>query len=99
MNESTSWPPFLIVVLVAGVLVGIGYAGIGAGLIFSNATNLQQLSGPFESYTLSLPAVSFSFSHGGGIWELGFTLGPGLGLSHTYATSNTTVTGNTQPCP
>jgi RHS repeat-associated protein len=76
-----------------------GYAGAGVGVMFSNATNISQISGPFETYTLSIPLASFSFSTGGGIWEFQATVGPGLGLSHTYSTSNTSVMSNSQPCP
>jgi hypothetical protein len=74
------------------------YGGVGGGVMISNATNVSQVSGPFETYTLSIPAVSLSFSFGGGIWELQPTAGPGWGVSHTYSTSNTVVKSNNQPC-
>jgi len=35
--------------------------------MISNATNVSQVFGPFETYTLSIPAISVSFSFGGGI--------------------------------
>lgn len=75
-----------------------GYLGGGGGLMVSNATNVSQVSGPFETYTLSIPAISVSFSFGNRIWELQTTWGPQIGLSHTYSTSNTVVKGNNQPC-
>jgi len=74
------------------------YGGVGLGGVISNATNVSQLSGPFETYTLSIPAISVSFSFGGGIWELQGAAGPGWGVAHTYSTSNTVIRDNNQPC-
>jgi hypothetical protein len=49
-------------------IVGGAYAGVGAGGVITNATNVQQLKGPFQTFTVSTPAFSLGFSYGGGIW-------------------------------
>jgi len=72
-------------------------AGLGAGLggMITNATSVQQTRGTFQQFTLSLPAVSFSFAYGGGIWTVNVTAGPGLAVATTSTTTNTKVKG---PC-
>jgi hypothetical protein len=68
------------------------YAGLGGGFTFTNATNVQQLSGPFATTSVSLPFASGSLSQGGGIWQLSVTFGPGAIAAATQTTSNTATT-------
>jgi hypothetical protein len=75
-------------------IVGIGL-GVGAGGMITNATSAQQISGLFQQFTLSLPAVSLSFSYGNGIWTLSGAVGPGAAAATTSTTTNTKVKG---PC-
>ncbi|MBS1798186.1 MAG: hypothetical protein JSS95_00005, partial [Acidobacteria bacterium] len=72
-------------------------AGLGAGLggMITNAASVQQTRGTFQQFTLSLPAVSFSFAYGGGIWTVNVTVGPGFAAATTSTTTNTKVKG---PC-
>jgi RHS repeat-associated protein len=72
------------------------YAGFGGGWFFTNATNVSQIGGPGDTWTLdvsagSLPikgSLSLSFS-GGGIWTLTATggWGWGAGVSRTPTTT------------
>jgi hypothetical protein len=56
-------------------IVGGAYAGVGAGGVITNATNVKQLSGPFQTFTVSTPVFSLGFSYGGWIWSLSGTIG------------------------
>ena len=60
--------------------------------MITNATNVTQLRGAFQTFDLSTPIASISFSYGGGIWSLQLTIGPTAGVS---ASSATTMTGTT----
>ena len=75
-----------------------GYAGIGVGLMLSNATNASQIREGFNQVTLSMPAVSASFSYAGGIWQINVTVGPGAGLAGTGSTSYTGLMSHSNPC-
>jgi RHS repeat-associated protein len=67
------------------------YAGLGVGIMLSNATNGSQLAGPFDQITLSLPAVSVSAAYANGIWQVNVTGGPGMIFGITRSTSNTNM--------
>ena len=73
---------------VAGV-----FGGLGAGILVTNATDASQLRGPFDTFTLNVPIGAVSISHGGGIWSVGVTAGPGLIASTSRATTNTKTLG------
>ena len=76
------------------------YAGGSVGVMISNANNISQLQLASSTYSLSLPAISVSYSKGGGVWALQvakFGLGGGAAISET--SSDTKVLNNNEPCP
>ena len=75
-------------------IVGAG-AGVSLGAMITNATSVQQISGPFQQFTLSLSIVSISFAYSGNIWAFGATAGFGEAAATTSTTTNTKVNG---PC-
>lgn len=79
-------------------IVGGAYAGVGAGGVITNATNVQQLSGPFQTFTISTPVFSLGLSYGGGIWSLSGTIGPGFFGAFTSTTTTTVTTAVHGPC-
>jgi len=80
-------------------LAGGFYAGVGAGLMISNANNISQLQLTNSTYTISTPWLSISWSTGGGVWEGQATLGPGAVFAYSHTASETKVKSNNQPCP
>lgn len=69
------------------------YAGISGGILVTNATNVSQLRGPFDTSTFNFPFGSISISHGGRIWSVAVTAGPGAIGSTSRATTNTKTIG------
>jgi RHS repeat-associated protein len=73
--------------------VGGAFAGAGLGGFITNATNVGQLSGPFNTYSLNIGVgpiqVSIQVGEAGGIWIGSATVGPGLGISGGGYPTNT----------
>jgi RHS repeat-associated protein len=70
-------------------------AGVGAGPFISNASNPQQLLGPFDTMTLNLPLVSIQVAGDGKIWTATVSVGRSYGLSISrYSVTTTTATGS-----
>lgn len=68
--------------------IGAAYIGAGVGPFISNAQNVGQLRGDFDSYVLNTPLVSINLSTAGGIYTLAATFGPGaLGGFSIYKTN------------
>jgi RHS repeat-associated protein len=85
------------------VVAGASFGG-GASVFVTNAQSVQQLTGPFTSYSLNVgvgPAqFSAQLSVGGGIWQFGVSppyAGETLGLSVSKITTNT-VSSSTGGC-
>jgi len=69
-------------------------AGLGVGGFISNAKSAQQLLGPFDTWTLNLPIVSFQYASDGSIWTAGMSLGKSWGISFSrYPVTTTTACG------
>jgi len=69
-------------------------AGLGTGLFLTNATKAEDLVGPFDTWTLNLPIVSFQLATAGGTWVGSFAVGRSRGFSVSRY-SVTTTTGAT----
>ena len=79
--------------------VGGASAGLGLGCFITNAKTAEQLRGPFDTWTLNLPIISFQYASGddpvdGNTWTFGVSFGKSWGssLSHysvvtTYAST------------
>lgn len=74
------------------------YAGAGLGVFVTNATNVEQLGGPFQTLTLATPVGSISLSFGGGIWSASVTAGPGAVGAASGLTTNTRTSWTYGPC-
>jgi len=77
------------------------YAGAGPSVTVTNARSIQQLGGPFTTWTLNVgfgPVKgSLQLSYGSGIWELSIGppvpfVAPGIGGSLSKVTTNTVTT-------
>jgi hypothetical protein len=77
------------------------YAGASPTVTFTNARSVQQLSGPFTTWTLNLgsgPVTgSLQLSYSNGIWEFSIGLpvprvSPGIGASVSKLTTQTATT-------
>ena len=74
------------------------FAGYGGGFFFTNATNVSQIGGAGDTWTLDVSAgpvpikgsLSLTFS-GRGIWTLSATAGWGWGLGHRTPTTTGTL--------
>ena len=79
-----------------GTLGAVGaFIGGGGGAFISNATEVSQLQGPFNTYSFNLGVgpIKFSvqFAESNGVWIGSVTLGPGRGVSgSTYPTTTGT---------
>jgi RHS repeat-associated protein len=80
-------------------VAGGAYAGVGGGLMISNANNVSQLQLTNNTKTISTPIGSVSWSTGGGVWEVQATGGAGVVFAYSDTVTNTTATSNNQPCP
>ena len=69
-------------------------AGLGTGFFLTNATRAEDLVGPFDTWTLNLPIVSFQFATAGGTRVGSFAVGRSWGFSFSRY-SVTTTTGAT----
>jgi hypothetical protein len=69
-------------------------AGVGGGIGITNATSAGQLAGPFDTWSLNLPFVSFQFANSGGTWTASVTGGESAGLSFSRYSVTTTTTGD-----
>jgi len=71
-------------------------AGGGASVFVTNAQYVQELSGPFTTYSLNVGLGPTRFSAqlalGGNIWDLSLSIGP---MGATYGLSGSRVTTNT----
>jgi RHS repeat-associated protein len=82
-----------------GTTVAAGaYLGAGLSVFITNARSVQQLQGPFATYTFNVGAgpIKFSaqFSTANGIWQASFGppipyLSPGIGVSFSKMTTDT----------
>ena len=76
--------------------VALASVGAGASIFVTNAQSVQQLSGPFTTYSLNVGVGPFQFSAqlalGGNIWD--FSLSPPLG-GVTFGVSGSKITTNT----
>ena len=77
------------------------YAGAGPNVTFTNARSVQQLGGPFTTWTLNVgfgPVKgSLQLSYSNGVWELSVGppvpyVSPGIGGSLSKVTTNTVNT-------
>jgi RHS repeat-associated protein len=68
-------------------------AGLGSGLGVTNASNAEQLAGPFDTWSLNTPFGSLQFAHADGIWNFTATAGPGAGFSFSRYSVTTTTAG------
>ena len=76
-----------------------GYAGVGAGGFISNATSADELSGPFNTYSINTPLGSFQFGKSGDTWIASLTCGvPPCGIGYGYGSASTYPT-NTWATP
>ena len=67
-------------------------AGLGVGLFGTNATSASALLGPFDTWTLNLPAVSFQFATDGTTNVGSVSLGKSWGFSFSrYSVTTTTA--------
>jgi len=89
-----------------GEKIALGaYAGYGGGFFFTNATNVAQIGGPGDTWSLDVSAgpvpikgsLSISFS-GGGFWTFTATGGWGLGAG-VSRTPTTTGHAPVPECP
>ncbi len=68
------------------------YSGVGTGGFITNATNVGQPAGPFNTYFVNTPAISFQFGESNGTWIFSVTAGPGLGASGGAYPTETLIT-------
>lgn len=71
------------------VSAGAG-ASIGPSVFFTNATNVQSLSGAFSTHVVTIGGLEFQYSRSGSIWYV--QIGGGLGLGYAHLTTNTPCT-------
>jgi RHS repeat-associated protein len=77
-----------------------GFAGVGGGGFITNATNVGDLAGPFNTYSLNLPFLSIQFGESNGIWIGSLTFGPAIGANiSTYPTNTWTTSSGTNNDP
>ena len=55
-------------------------AGVGVGFFLTNADNADQLIGPFDTWTLNLPLISFQLAYDGNVFTFGASVGRSLGF-------------------
>ena len=71
------------------------YAGLGAGVTFGNATNNDQLKGPFDTTSWDFFIISIQIAKSGDIWQESVTVGPGaVGAISHYDTDTKTAGGS-----
>jgi RHS repeat-associated protein len=69
-------------------------AGLGAGLFFTSAKCPKQLLGPFDTWNVNLPFVSFQFAQDNEVWIASIVPGRSLGLSFSrYQVATTAASG------
>ena len=84
-NLIASYPTQNSTPIIAGA-----YAGLGGGGFLTNATNMDQVYGVFQAFTVSLPGlVSFQYAYSGNIYVASAIFGPGAYGSISYYTTNT----------
>ena len=67
-------------------------AGVGGGGFLTNANSVEDLSGPFDTYSLNIPGVSLQFGYSNGIGIASAIVGPSLGLNFSgYPTTTVTT--------
>jgi RHS repeat-associated protein len=71
-------------------------AGLGVGVFVTNAKCANDLLGPFDTWTVSLPLISFQYASGGGTWTLGGAMGRSWGIALSRYTVVTTAASG---CP
>jgi RHS repeat-associated protein len=69
------------------------YGGGGVGAWFTNANSWNDFQGPFDTWTLDLPAVSFSLGTSGSTWAFSFSVGPQIGAGFTHYPTYTGLGG------
>jgi RHS repeat-associated protein len=74
-----------------GAVLGAS-AGVGVGAFVTNAASVSDLGGPFNNININTPIGSINISYGGGIWEVGVSVGPSVGASVSTYQTNTATT-------
>jgi RHS repeat-associated protein len=69
-----------------------GFAGVGAGGYFTNATSTAGLKGVFNNYSLNTPIGSIQLGISGDTFIVSVTVGPGGGFAASAYPTNTIVT-------
>ncbi|MDE2462325.1 MAG: hypothetical protein KGO02_01230 [Alphaproteobacteria bacterium] len=76
-----------------GTAWGLG-AGVGAGFFLANAMNMDQLSGPFDTKTFSMPGIaSVQWATSGSTWYFSMTFGPAAEIGYSHYTTTTDPVG------
>ena len=71
------------------------YGGLGAGVTFGNATNNDQLKGPFDTTSWDFFFLSVQLAKSGSVWQESITVGPGaVGAESRYDTNTKTLGGS-----
>lgn len=73
-----------------------GFVGAGGGVFLTNADNVSQLSGPFDTVIVNFWIGEFQYSSSGQVWQSSVTFGPGAGLGVVYL-STLTFAGRKHP--
>jgi RHS repeat-associated protein len=72
-------------------IVGL-FAGGGAGIFYSNADSVNDLAGPFDTYSFNTPLFALQYSKAKEVKMYSLTFGPGLILSTSkYPTTTRTI--------
>jgi RHS repeat-associated protein len=69
------------------------FGGVGGGAFLTNANSAEDLSGPFDTFSLNIGVgpgqFSIQFGISCGTWLVSFTMGPGIGASGSRYPTNT----------